>query len=55
MSGTESHDGLLCKIGNLHSLRGGGGAKKLHGGEGGPTKKTPASPTYNPSPSLPYL
>ena len=25
MSGTQSHDGLLCNISNLHSLRGGGG------------------------------
>ena len=25
MSGTECHDGLLCKISNLHALREGGG------------------------------
>ena len=31
MSGTESHDGLLCKISNLHSLRGGGGKQPLFG------------------------
>ena len=34
MSGTESHDGLLCKISNLHALRGGGG-----GGGGGKNYK----------------
>ena len=42
MYGTESHDGLLCKISNLHSPRGGGGAKTPRGGEfpTTPLKKT---------------
>ena len=35
MSGTESHDGLLRKISNLHSLKGEGG-----GGQKNPKKNT---------------
>ena len=41
MSGTESHDGLLCKKSHLHSLRGGWGAKNSKRGRMPPTPHPP--------------
>ena len=48
MSGTESHDGLLCKISNLHSLRGGGGGQKNSKGKGGEGAYAPRPPKKKP-------
>ena len=44
MSETESHDGLLCKISNLHSLKG-GGKKTPRGGGGGANAPAPPKKT----------
>ena len=49
MSGTESHDGLLCKISNLNSLR---GAKKLQGMEANAPRPLPPPPPQKKNPGM---